>query len=304
MSPGWHHLRIEVPKDDADPWSDALMEAGALSVLAEDADAESADEQPIYGEPGLPAAAAGTLPGWRRTVLTAMVEIGMAPHALLQDAAALLARPAPPVLDVRFVADQDWVRLTQSQFEPIPIGDRLVITPSWHASDDPQRIEIVLDPGLAFGTGSHPTTRLCLAWLEREMPVGATVIDYGCGSGILAIAAARLGAAQVTGIDIDAQALIATRDNASRNQVGITVLGTSDPRPEPADVVVANILSSPLKLLAVMLIDLVRPGGTLVISGVLARQIDEVSAAYAPRLPLAVAGLQEGWACLAGTKPR
>jgi ribosomal protein L11 methyltransferase len=304
MTPGWHHLRIEVPRDDADPWSDALMEAGALSVLAEDADAESADEQPIYGEPGMPAAASGTLPGWRRTVLTAMVEVGDEPHALLQEAAALLARPAPPVLDVRFVPDQDWVRLTQSQFEPIPIGDRLVITPSWHASDDPQRIEIVLDPGLAFGTGSHPTTRLCLAWLERHLPAGATVIDYGCGSGILAIAAARLGAGRVTGVDIDAQALVATRDNASRNRVEVTVLGTNDPRPDAADVVVANILSSPLKLLAPMLIDLVRPGGTLVLSGVLERQIDEVSAVYATRLPLGVHGCQEGWACLAGTKPR
>ena len=301
---GWHELRIEVSRDDADPWSDALLDAGALSVQAEDADAESPDEQPQYGEPGMPASVAGAVSGWRRTVLAALVDATVDPHAVLADAAAALGRDAPAVLEVRHVADRDWVRLTQSQFEPIPIGERLVITPSWHASDDPARIEIVLDPGLAFGTGSHPTTRLCLQWLERHLPAGATVIDYGCGSGILAIAAARLGAASVVGVDIDPQALVATRDNAARNRVEVEVRASSDARPAPAGVVVANILSSPLKLLAPVLVDLVAPGGALVLSGVLERQVDEVSAAYAPRLPLAVAGLADGWACLAGTKPR
>jgi len=301
---GWHELRIEVSRDDADPWSDALLDAGALSVQAEDADAESPDEQPQYGEPGMPAAVAGAVSGWRRTVLAALVDATADPHAVLAVAAAALGRDAPAVLEVRHVADRDWVRLTQSQFEPIPIGERLVITPSWHASDDPARIEIVLDPGLAFGTGSHPTTRLCLQWLERHLPAGATVIDYGCGSGILAIAAARLGAASVVGVDIDPQALVATRDNAARNRVEVEVRASSDARPAPAGVVVANILSSPLKLLAPVLVDLVAPGGALVLSGVLERQVDEVSAAYAPRLPLAVAGLADGWACLAGTKPR
>jgi ribosomal protein L11 methyltransferase len=184
--------------------------------------------------------------GWRRTVLAALVDATADPHAVLADAAAALGRDAPAVLEVRHVADRDWVRLTQSQFEPIPIGERLVITPSWHASDDPARIEIVLDPGLAFGTGSHPTTRLCLQWLERHLPAGATVIDYGCGSGILAIAAARLGAASVVGVDIDPQALVATRDNAARNRAEtLAVRATTDARPEPADVVVANILANP-----------------------------------------------------------
>jgi ribosomal protein L11 methyltransferase len=145
----------------------------------------------------MPASAASAVTGWRRTVLAALVDASADPAAVLADAAAALGCAAPPVLEVRFVADQDWVRLTQSQFEPIPIGERLVITPSWHATDDATRIEIVLDPGLAFGTGSHPTTRLCLQWLERHLPAGATVIDYGCGSGILEIAAARLGAASV-----------------------------------------------------------------------------------------------------------
>ncbi len=300
---GWHELRFEVGRDDAEPWSDALLEAGALSVQAEDADAESPDEQPQYGEPGMPAAGAGGVSGWRRTVLAALVGADADPGAVLEAAAGALGRAAP-TFEVRFVADQDWVRLTQSQFEPIPIGERLVITPSWHANDDPSRIGIVLDPGLAFGTGSHPTTRLCLQWLEAHLPAGATVIDYGCGSGILAIAAARLGAASVTGIDIDPQALVATRDNAARNRVEVEVRATSDERPPPADVVVANILSRPLKLLAPVLTDLVRPGGALVLSGVLERQVDEVSAAYAPRLALSVAASADGWACLAATKPR
>jgi ribosomal protein L11 methyltransferase len=301
---GWHELRIEVGRDEVEPWSDALLEAGALSVSAEDADAESPDEQPLYGEPGLPATSAAGASGWRRTVLAALLDPGATPQAVLAAAAARRGASAPALLGVRFVPDQDWVRRSQSQFEPIPIGERLVITPSWHADGGAGRIEIVLDPGLAFGTGSHPTTRLCLQWLERALPVGATVIDYGCGSGILAIAAARLGASRVVAVDIDPQARIATTDNAARNRVAVEVRSTSELRPEPADVVVANILSSPLKLLAPVLIDLVRPGGALVLSGVLERQVDEVAAVYAPRLPVTEAARAEGWACLAGSKPR
>ena len=298
---GWREVIIEVGREDAEPWSDALIEAGALSVQADDADAESPDEQPLYGEPGMPAAQPSTVPGWNRTVLSALIEETDDPAALLQAAADALGRAAPAALQVRTVADRDWVALTQSQFDPIDIGERLVITPSWHTSDS-GRIAIVLDPGLAFGTGSHPTTRLCLQWLERSMPAGARIIDYGCGSGILAIAAARLGARDVVGIDIDPQALIATRDNALRNQVAVTVQGSDAPAPAPAQVVVANILSSPLKLLAPVLIDLVQPGGHLVLSGVLERQIDEVAQAYAPRMMLHTDAVAEGWACLVGIK--
>jgi ribosomal protein L11 methyltransferase len=252
----------------------------------------------------MPAAAASSLPGWRRTILAAMLDQQTDAVRLLDTAARALGMAAPAVREIRTIPDQDWVRLTQSQFEPIPIGERLLITPSWHVLPDDGRLAIVLDPGLAFGTGSHPTTRLCLQWLERELSPGASVIDYGCGSGILAIAAARLGAGKVIGIDIDAQALISARDNAHRNQVSIDVRAGADARPEPADVVVANILSSPLKLLAPVLIDLVRPGGTLVLSGVLARQVDEVSQAYAARMTMSVAGTTDGWACLVGSKPR
>jgi len=301
---GWHELSIEVGRDDAEPWSDALLESGALAVQAEDADAESPDEQPLYGEPGMPSAHAATVPGWHRTVLSALIDGAADPLAVLAGAADRRGRPLPSAPVLRFVPDQDWVRLTQAQFEPIPIGTRLLITPSWHARPDDGRVSIVLDPGLAFGTGSHPTTRLCLQWLERSLRPGASVIDYGCGSGILAIAAARLGAGPVTGIDIDPQALAATRANARLNRVTIDVRAGTDPRPGAADLVVANILSSPLKLLAPVLIDLVAPGGTLVLSGVLERQIDEVSAAYTDRLSVSVAGVAEGWACLAGAKPR
>jgi len=298
---GWQELVIEVGREDAEPWSDALIDAGALSVQADDADAQSPDEQPLYGEPGMPAAQPSTVPGWNRTVLSALIDEAEDPEALLQEAAQVLGRVAPAILQVRTVADQDWVALTQSQFDPIDIGARLVITPSWHTADS-ERIAIVLDPGLAFGTGSHPTTRLCLQWLERSMPTGARIIDYGCGSGILAIAAAKLGAREVVGIDIDPQALIATRDNATRNQVAVMVQGSDAPAPAPAQVVVANILSSPLKLLAPMLIDLVQPGGHLVLSGVLERQVEEVAQAYAPRMMLRTDDVAEGWACLVGTK--
>jgi len=301
---GWHELVIEVGQPDAEPWSDALLEAGALSVQADDADAESPDEQPQYGEPGMPGAAAAAVPGWQRTLLSALIEEHVDPHQVLTRAAELLSCPVPGIQSIRTVADQDWVRLTQSQFDPIEIGDRLVITPSWHDTAPGNRIPIVLDPGLAFGTGSHPTTRLCLQWLEQHLIAGASLIDYGCGSGILAIAAAKLGASVVTAIDIDPQALRASRDNAAINRVELSILSTDQPAPPAADIVVANILSSPLKVLAPMLCQLVRPGGRLVISGVLERQIDEVCAAYAAHLPLTVADVAQGWACLSARKPR
>jgi len=279
------------------------LEAGALSVQADDADAESADEQPLYGEPGMPMAQATTMPGWRRTLLAALVDDTTDPHQMLVAAARTLGQAVPDIREVRRVADQDWVSLTQSQFEPIAIGERLAITPSWHQPWE-GRLSIVLDPGLAFGTGSHPTTRLCLQWLEQHLVPGARVIDYGCGSGILAIAASRLGAAEVIGIDIDPQALRATRDNAARNGVAVQVLESNAPAPEAADVVVANILSSPLKLLAPVLTGLVKPGGWLVLSGVLERQIDEVTLAYAPLMALHAAQRSDGWACLVGSKTR
>jgi len=304
---GWQELSFEIPLEAVEVWSDALLEAGALSVDAQDANADSIDEVPLYGEPGLTPPA----PGWERTRLTALMMADCDPLAVLNDVAEAIGNPPPGGINIRWIAEQDWVRLTQSQFEPIPIGERLLITPSWlaEAAQSPAnrgRLRIELDPGLAFGTGSHPTTRLCLEWLEQNLRGGESVIDYGCGSGILAIAAARLGAKSVIAIDIDEQALISTQSNAQANPPTdqlIEIRSTEDARPKAADVVVANILSMPLKLLAPVLIELVQAGGTLVLSGVLERQADEVASAYAPRLPLTVVAERDGWVCLAGHRP-
>lgn len=297
---------FEVPREHVEAWSDALLEAGAVAVQAEDADADSPDEQPLFGEPGhVPREVA-----WQRTRLAAMVSDDAACDALLAEAGGAIGYPAPTDYALRNVLEQDWVQATQAQFEPIPVGKRLLITPSWHMgapranpqAEVPERITIEMDPGLAFGTGSHPTTRLCLEWLDTNLRPGVSVIDYGCGSGILAIAAARLGARGVVAIDIDPQALAATRDNAQRNGVSIDVRAAGGALPEPSDVVMANILSNPLKLLAPMLASLVAPGGSLVLSGVLVRQAEEVIACYPPELRMTTAAERDGWACLVGTR--
>ena len=285
-------------REAVEPWSDALLEAGALSINAEDADAESLDEQPLYGEPG-------TTPevlAWGRTRIAMLCAEGDDPAQIISEAAMELGIKAP-AYTLRVIADQDWVRLTQSQYEPIPVGKHLLITPSWHTNNPEDRLRIIVDPGLAFGTGSHPTTHLCLQWLEENIAKGQTLIDYGCGSGILAIAAARLGATEIVGIDVDPQAVIATDSNSAINRVQVDARLSTQPLPSPANIVVANILSSPLKLLAPLLTGLVAPGGYLVLSGVLERQIAEVSAAYAPKLNMQCYAVRDGWACLVGQRP-
>jgi len=226
--------------------------------------------------------------------------------AVVLAAAAAIGIEPPPIEGRTAVADTDWVRATQSQFPPTRISDRLWIVPTWHEPPDPSAIVIRLDPGVAFGTGTHPTTRLCLRWLDAHLRQGASVLDYGCGSGILAIAAAKLGAARVVGIDIDPQALQAARANSAANAVRADY---TDPDSVPAgasDVVLANILSNPLMLLAPALLARVAPGGALVLSGVLERQADEVIEAYRAAdasVPLAVWAADEGWVCLAGRRP-
>ena len=296
----WTELLFTVSGDEVERWSDALIDAGALSVEAEDADADSPDEQAIFGEPGEPVPVAA----WARTRLRVLIDAERDPAAVLDQAASLCGRAAP-TFSTASLADQDWVRLTQSQFEPIPVGQRLLIVPSWHLETQRQHADeralIVLDPGLAFGTGSHPTTRMCLEWIDANLAPGQSLIDYGCGSGILAIAAARLGANPVTAIDIDPQALSSTRDNAQANQVTLDVLAAESAKPQPADVVVANILANPLRLLAPLLTSLVRPGGSLVLAGLLERQADELCALY-PQVGLQVFARREGWACLAGVR--
>ncbi|MEK9775593.1 MAG: 50S ribosomal protein L11 methyltransferase, partial [Quisquiliibacterium sp.] len=236
-------LSFLLPADSVESWSDALLQAGALSVQAEDADADSADERAIYGEPGIPAAKLG----WHRTRLSALCPSDAVPTNLLQDAARALGEPVPGEYSVAEIADRDWVSVSQAQFEPIPIGERLLVAPSWHPPEPSDtRIHIILDPGMAFGTGSHPTTRLCLQWLAGHLRTGQSLIDYGCGSGILAIAAAKLGAGKVTGVDIDPQAIRSAHENARINSAQVTLLLTTEAAPPAADIGMANSLSNPL----------------------------------------------------------
>jgi len=288
---------IEIAQDQAEAWSDALFDLGALSVSVEAADADTPDEQPLFGEPGLEP----TKLAWNRSRVVALFDEETAPALVVLAAANALGVEAPSYT-LRDVADQDWVRLTQSQFEPIRIGEKIWVVPSWHDAPDPAAVILELDPGLAFGTGSHPTTRLCMQWLEQNLRAGETVLDYGCGSGILAIVAKKLGAGDTVGIDIDPNAVEASRYNAERNRVQATFALPESVSDATYDLVVANILSNPLKLMAAMLSARVRPGGRLILSGVLERQADEVAAAYAPWLEMSVWRSEEGWVCLHGTR--
>ena len=297
-------LVLRAPQALVEPVSDALMdELEALSVSVEDADAGTTGEQALFGEPGLPAPAAG----WQRSTLTALFDSEAAAE---RAAAWLLAQEGTAGVHMQAlhaVADQDWVRLTQSQFAPVEITPELWVVPSWHEPPPGARQVIRLDPGLAFGTGTHPTTRMCLRWLARR-PESAgleRVLDYGCGSGILAIGAALLGAAAVDAVDIDPAAVQATRDNALRNGVAAGVLATGLPAAARGaySVVLANILATPLKLLAPLLCTHVAPGGWLVLAGILERQADELVAAYAPWLALSVADREEGWILMTARRP-
>lgn len=297
----WIEIVIEVARDHAEALSDALMEAGALSVSVEDADEGTDAERPLYGEPGMEPTEAA----WEHSRVVALAEKD-ADHAELVSGAAAECGIDTPKYSVREVAEQDWVRLTQSQFDPIHIGRNIWVVPSWHDAPDPDGLILELDPGLAFGTGSHPTTRLCMEWLEANAPQNLSVLDYGCGSGILAMVAKKLGARLVCGVDIDPQAIESARFNSERNRCEIDYylpeeFATSQ-HPETYDIVVANILSSPLKLMAPMLSSRVAAGGRLVLSGILSRQADEVAAAYAPFIKMSVWAEHDGWVVLAGQR--
>jgi ribosomal protein L11 methyltransferase len=294
---GWQSLSFLTDAGHAEPFCDALIDAGALSAAIEDADAGTAAEKPQFGEPD-----SLTTPGWERSRVVALLAADAEVATVLDAAARLLGLPAP-AFSVEPVAEQNWVQLTQSQFDPIRVSGRLWIVPSWHEAPDAGAINLVLDPGMAFGTGSHPTTRLCLEWLEREVRGGERVLDYGCGSGILAIAAARLGAASVAGVDIDPQAVEAARANAERNGVTAAFFDSAAPVAGEYDLVVANILSNPLRVLAPAICAHVRRGGRLALSGILREQADEIVGIYARWLPLRVADVREDWVCLAGIKP-
>lgn len=298
----WLTLTISASADQAEILSESLMELGALSIDIADADAETPDEQAIFAEPGEPAS---TL--WPKNSVTAMFPAEMLPTdasitLLVREAARSIGLPQLPAYRIEHLADDDWVRLTQAQFNPIRISQRLWIVPTWHTPTDPKAINITLDPGLAFGTGSHPTTRLCLRWLDSNLPEGATVLDYGCGSGILAIAALKLGAASAIGIDIDKQAIQASRDNAAVNQVAAQFFQPESSPKLQADIVIANILTNPLKALAPLLAAAVREGGQIVLSGILSEQAIAVMEIYAPWFNLKPPIEEDGWVCLSGVK--
>jgi ribosomal protein L11 methyltransferase len=293
-------VHFTLARREAEAYADALMEFDCLSVSVEDAHAGTLQEKPLFGEPGAD-------PGWWELC---EVVAHFAPDEDVEAAIAACAEAldlAIPPHTIERLEDIDWVRANQAQFQPIPISERLWIVPSWHAHEPlpAGALPIQIDPGAAFGTGSHPTTRLCLRWLEQRIATrpNTTVIDYGCGSGILAIAALKLGARSASGVDIDEQALLTARHNAEVNAVTATFLSASDPQPGPADLVVANILSHPLIMLAPFLARCVRPGGALALSGILADQAGEVITAYAPWISLGVAARDEDWVCLSGDRP-
>ncbi|MET3447344.1 50S ribosomal protein L11 methyltransferase [Ralstonia pickettii] len=290
---------LEVARDDAEALSEALFDLGALSVSVEDADADTPEEQPLFGEPGHEP----TRLAWNRSRVVALLADDADPALLVAAAANEINLSPLPAYTVREVEEQDWVRVTQSQFEPIHIGEHIWVVPSWHDAPEPDAVVLELDPGLAFGTGSHPTTRLCMEWLEQHVQPGERTLDYGCGSGILAIVAKKLGAGETVGVDIDPNAVEASRYNAERNRVEATFALPDDAPEGTFDLVVANILSNPLKLMAAMLCARVRPGGRLILSGVLERQAEEVAAAYASAIPLTVWRARDGWVCLHGVKP-
>ena len=295
---GWQNVSFLTDASHAEPFCDALIEAGALSASIEDADAGTPDEKPQFGEPG-----SINSPGWTHSRVLALFEPDAAVDSMMAVAAAAAGLSETPVFSIEDIAEQNWVQLTQSQFDPIRVSERLWIVPSWHESPDPAAINLILDPGMAFGTGSHPTTRLCLEWLERTVIADCSVLDYGCGSGILAIAAARLGAGRVAGVDIDPQAVEAAYANAERNGVTALFADSALPVAGEYDIVVANILSNPLRVLAPAICAHVRSGGQLALSGILREQAEEIIGIYAAWMPLSVADIREDWVCLSGTKP-
>ena len=277
--------------------SDAMMEQGAISVDVADAEAGTDRETLLFDEPGADREAT-----FRMNRVTAFFQQTPDVALAVERARSAAGYSAMPDYTVSEFADQDWVRLTQAQFAPIQVSNRLWIVPSWHAVANPQAINIILDPGLAFGTGSHPTTLLCLDWLEQNLSPGCSMTDYGCGSGILAIAAAKLGATRVRGVDIDEQAVMSSRFNAQRNNVVIEFSGADERAPEPADIVMANILSNPLKVLAPLLAAVTLPAGKLVLSGILPRQAEDVAATYAPWFAIEAPVVKEGWVRLSGMR--
>ncbi|MDE2259022.1 MAG: 50S ribosomal protein L11 methyltransferase [Betaproteobacteria bacterium] len=293
----WTRLIVEVTADQAEALSDSLMACGALATTIEQNLAAGHVEVEVFGEPGEPPPAL-----WPHCLVDALIPLTEDAHTLMHAAVIAAGITEVPAYQSDTVADQDWVRLTQNQFEPIPAAPGLWIVPTWHTPPEPQALNIRLDPGQAFGTGSHPTTQLCLAWLEMHRPEGQHVLDYGCGSGILAIAARMLGAKRVVGIDIDPAAVQSAKDNAKRNAVDIDFYLPDSLPPIQFDGVVTNILAAPLIVLAPLLIHHLKPGGWLTLSGILVRQAEMVIQAYQPLCTLHQHSQSGDWICLSGIK--
>ena len=290
-------LSLLCPEDRVDVLSDALDALDALSVSVEDADAQTPAEQALFGEPGMPP----PKDGWQRSRMVAL----FAQEAGAQEASMLLQAQdffeGCRLLGIQAVADQDWVRLTQSQFAPVEVTSDFWIVPTWHEPPAQAKQIIRLDPGLAFGTGTHPTTRMCLRWIARHGVQDQRVLDYGCGSGILAIGAAKYGANRIDAVDIDEAAVTSTVLNAEANGVTLTA-GLPEQAQGLYQTVLANILATPLKVLAPLLCSHVEAGGSLVLAGILERQADELKAAYAPWVQLEVADAEDGWILMTAKK--
>jgi ribosomal protein L11 methyltransferase len=294
-------LCFTLASEHADAFGDVLLDAGALSVNMEDALEGSPGEKPIFGEPGADQQC------WRECRITALFSPASDVEAMLRHAATTLEIDVPAI-SISQVEDIDWVRASREQFQPIRISERLHVVPTWHAethsAPHEDAIHLILDPGAAFGTGSHPTTKLCMLWLEHALPSNrqCAVLDYGCGSGILAITAMKLGAARAVGVDIDAQALDSARYNAALNRVSAEFLSSYDHVDMQADITVANILANPLIVLAPLLAARTRTGGRIALSGILAFQAEEVMQAYGPWFAIALDSRDEDWVCLAGIR--
>lgn len=287
-------LVLELEAEEADRLGDALLEFGALSVSCDDAQADESTSIAQFDE-------ARAIAPWPRSKLTALVRKQDNPENMLLRACRA-AGIATPAHESRTIADEDWVTKSREQFAPIRVSENLWIVPTWHSPPAPSAVNLVLDPGLAFGTGSHPSTRLCLQWLERNVAGGETVLDYGCGSGILAIAALKLGARRAVGVDIDRRAVAAARANASRNGVAVEFFDGSEPLDLTADIVIANILANPLIVLAPLLASRCARSGRIALAGILASQQDEVRDCYAPWVSFGPPTSAEGWICLSGIR--
>jgi ribosomal protein L11 methyltransferase len=296
----WLLLKIQATEQNADLISDALMDIGALSASIEDANVDTPAEQAIFGEPSSQDIQFPPPGIWQQNIVTAMFDENTDIDQII-NALKLTTKTLQFQFSTETIAEQDWVRATQAQFDPIKITDILWIVPTWHTAPNKDAINIVLDPGLAFGTGSHPTTSLCLEWLTQQQNMGS-VLDYGCGSGILAIAAKKLGASRVNGVDIDSQAIVSSNYNAEQNHVEIDFYDANTFTHQTFDIVVANILSSALMVLAPALSKYCKTGGKIALSGILLEQKVALLARYSEWFLMDAPKQKDAWILLTGTK--